>query len=670
MGLKYLELSMSSSSARRAAICFCWGLFLMLPAALFAQTNYYGANGTEYAVAGALPGDQVWPDVALGSQGGFIVWQDNATDGNGLGISAQRVDTTLAGTLSTFRVNASASNNQQNARVALLKNGGAVFAWQGGKDGFQHIYARFLNTNNTFLMATDVLVSLPATATNSQLNPAVTVLNNSNVVVVWSSLNQVRSNSMQDVYGQIFTPAGKKVGTNFLVNQFTAYSQRTPTVAALKNGGFAVAWVSDQQRVLAPIVSGNSDLPSSVAGAITTPSVDVYARLFNSNGVATTTEFLVNSNLFPCANPAMAAGDDGGFLLAWTAHNTIVTSNSLDIYARSYSGAGVGGSIVTVNANLYGDQYAPRVSAIGTDFMVVWMSAGQDGSREGVFGRFMHAGGMFTSDEFRVNTATLGGQLQPTVASDGASQFVAVWSSFSGYIGGSSGMDLYAQRYINVASLLAPMAAPYVSAPFTLVNGTYQPQLQVAWPRVLGISVANYEVYVDGNASPAGVTASNVWTMTAANGLTAGSTHTFAVDYVTSGGARSPLSPLASGTTWSGCDWGGIPCEWMTNYFGSNRANWPSASVDSDGDGAGNLQEFRAGTAPNNAGSVLHQQLVQTQQGLYLTWNTQPGLIYQVQVTTNLTTWSNFGSPRFASGTTDSIFVGGSPGYYRIELQR
>ncbi len=143
---------MSLSFARKAAICFCWGLFLAVPAAVFAQTNYYTTNGTEYAVVGQLPGDQVWPDVAVNTNGGFVVWQDNATDGSGWGVSAQRLDGTLSGTLSTFRVNVTGTNDQENARVALLKNGGAVFVWQGGVEGLnQHIYARFLNSSNIFI---------------------------------------------------------------------------------------------------------------------------------------------------------------------------------------------------------------------------------------------------------------------------------------------------------------------------------------------------------------------------------------------------------------------------------------------------------------------------------------------------------------------------------------
>jgi hypothetical protein len=667
--------------ARRAAICFCWGLFLGIPAAVFGQTNYYRTNGTEYAIIGSLPGDQVFPDAALNSSGGFVVWQDNITDGNGWGVSAARLDPTLSLTTWKQRVNVQGTNDQENPRVALFKNGGAAFVWQGGKPSRQHIYARFLTPANTFLTTTDLVVN---TFTNHfQINPAVTVLNNSNVVVVWASFDQASSNSLLDVYGQVFLPAGQKVGGEFLINQFISYNQRSPAVAALKNGGFVVAWVSEQERT-AFNLAGIDNTNGSPPAVIGSPSVDVYARFYNGNGVAQGNEFLVNTDNNPCSNPGVAVASDGNFMVTWAARDTSNLANDWDIYARTFSSAGAGGTAVRVNSFLYGDQYAPRISAIGGDYLIVWTSLGQDGSREGVFGQFVHEDGSPVGGEFRVNTTTAGQQMQPAVASDGAGQFLVVWTGFTFSL---ASMDFFAQRYINVSAILEAMNAPFVYAPFVVSNGVYQPQLQVSWPALLGISVSNYEVYVDGAGTPMALTTNTTWTMTAANGLAGGSTHSFQLDYTTTDGRRSPISPSASGTTWSGAYWGppsmAIPFEWMQQYYGNNISAWPAVTADTDGDGMNTWQEFLAGTNPTNAASVLRMQISKTtqmpqgqqfnqmQQGMYLSWNTQPGLTYQVQVTTNFTSWSNLNTPRFAAGTNDSIYVGGgTAGYYRVLLLR
>ena len=523
--------------SRRIVICLCWGLCWGIPAAVFGQTNYYAPNGTEYAVVGSLPGDQVFSDVALNSSGGFVVWQDNITDGSGWGVRAARLDSTLSLTTWQQRVNVQGTNDQQNPRVVLLKNGGAAFVWQGGKPSCQHIYARFLTPTNTWLMTNDVMVNSgsftnvsyitnivitittngshhhPTYTTNTtttvttntvvspshfQVNPAVAVLNNSNVVVVWASFDQAFSDGMQDVYGQILSPTGQKIGGEFLINQFIPWNQRTPTVAALADGGFVVGWISEQERTAfnLSVLDNTNGTPPTVIG---TSSIDVYARLYNSNGVAQTSEFLVNTDPNPAADPAVAAARDGGFMVTWCARDLADSTNDWDIYARSFTNA-VGGAVLCVNARLYGDQYAPRISAIGGDFLIVWTSLGQDGSREGVFGRFVHEGGSLVNGEFQVNTSWQGQQMQPTVASDGDSQFLAVWTGFTFTAAG--GMDLFAQRYINVGTILQPINSVYVHAPFTLSNDVYQPQLQVSWPELQGISVSNYRVYVDGASSP------------------------------------------------------------------------------------------------------------------------------------------------------------------------
>ena len=668
----YSAKSFMLFSARTIAVCFCWSLFLSMPAVVFGQTNYYAANGTEYAIIGALPGDQVYPDAAVNASGGFVVWQDNITDGSGTGLSARRLDGTLSGTAGTFRVNAQGTNDQQNPRVALLKNGGAVFVWQGGVSGFQHIYARFLNSDGTFLTATDMVVSVPTN--NFQINPAVAVLNNGNVIVVWSSFDEQSSSSLQDVYGQLFSQTGQKIGGEFLINnQFTSYNQRTPAVAALANGGFVVAWVSEQERAVAPIYGSPSG--NVTATSISLPSVDIYAQLYDGNGVAQANEFLVNTSFSPCANPRVAAASDGGFMIVWDGRDLTNFTNGLDIFARPFSSLGAGGLVVRVNSHLFGDQYAPQISSIGLDCLIVWTSLAQDGSREGVYGQLVHNDGSLVGEEFRVNTTTASEQIQPVVTSDGANQILVIWSS---YTGGPYNFDLFAQRYMNVSVLLQPMAAPFVSAPFVVdTNDEYQPQLQVSWPPLLGISVSNYEVYVNGSATPMALVTSNQWIMTAANDLAAGSTNTFQVDYVTTDGRRSPLSPSASGATWSGLSWNGIPDEWMAEFFGGyfngtyHTNFWPAANAPVASGTPTLYQIFLSGGNPLDSSTWLVTQLSNTPQGLFLIWNTQAGQTYQVQATTNFSTWTNWGEPRFAAGTSDSVFVGGSSaGYYRVVLLR
>jgi hypothetical protein len=241
-----------------------------------------------------------------------------------------------------------------------------------------------------------------------------------------------------------------------------------------------------------------------------------------------------------------------------------------------------------------------------------------------VFGRFLRSDLTPEGNEFLVNTTTIGPQIHPAIAADGVGRFLVAWSSFAGL---APGFDLFAQRY---ASTLQPLTAP--NPPFVTVLSSSA--LTVSWPPVAGLNVADYEVYADGAATPTAVVVTNTWW-----------TMTYGVNYY----------------------YYVIPSEWMAYYFGPYYWTWPSPYADSDGSGASNLYDFLAGTCPTNAASVLRMQLQSTVQGLFLNWNTQPGLIYQVQVSTNLNGWTNLGGMRFAPGTVDSMYVGGSPSsYYRV----
>src|SRR5207244_1183296 len=86
---------------RRLVLAGCLAAFPWLARA---QTAF-APEGAEYPIAGSLPGDQTYPSLSLNASGGYLVWQDNATDESGLGISARRLNANLSGSFASFRVN-------------------------------------------------------------------------------------------------------------------------------------------------------------------------------------------------------------------------------------------------------------------------------------------------------------------------------------------------------------------------------------------------------------------------------------------------------------------------------------------------------------------------------------------------------------------------------------
>ncbi len=429
-------MSPSSLIHRNAALALA--LAVSLPAVSWGQSWLPGSGG-EYAIAGSLPGDQVRPALSINGSGGYLVWEDNGMDANGSSIGAVGLDSSLREFQTPFRVNQNNMGNQERPQVALLNTGGAVFVWQGGRPGFQHIYAHFVSVSNTWIGG-DIRASTPTS--NFQVNPSVAVLTNGNVIVVWGSYNQFSASSMQDVYGQLFAPNGQKIGSEFLINQFTSYNQRNPSVAALAGGGFVVVWVSEQQTAQFVLPTA-ANLVTNMSHA----SVDIYGRLYGGDGSAASDEFQVNTGTDICADPRAASGNDGSFMVVWGQRSAGLSPNSWDVFARGFSSSSptAGGAVRVVNTTVYGDQYLPQVAGFGTNYLVVWTTLGQDGDREGVYGQFLAGDTTSLGGEFLVNTTTISRQMQPNVAGDGLGRFLAMWT---GYVGRhNNGFDLFGQAY-------------------------------------------------------------------------------------------------------------------------------------------------------------------------------------------------------------------------------
>ena len=430
---------------------FAWGGCLFALPILAVGQNAFSPGGNDYLPVGALAGDQTFPHAAINSAGGFLVWQDNAPSTNGLRIMAAQLSSSLttSGTPFLVSTNKQRAGDREKPQVSLLAGGGAVFVWQDGKFGFQKIYARFCAANGSFLTG-EILVN---TYTNNyQINPAVATLADGSVVVVWASSGE--DGSMQGVFAQRFSATGTKLGGEFQVNTFAQNNQRTPAVGGLANGNFVVTWISELQR--------------------SSGSVDVYARIFNATGTAVSGEFPVNpgaTNI--CANPVVAGSPQGGFAVAWSQNaNATLTAGSVagvqvsggqtarspngwDVFGRLYDSNGTALTApVRLNTYTYGDQYAPQISAFGANYLTVWVSLGQDGSQEGIFGQFLTAGGGLQGVEFGVNTTTISRQIQPVVATDGINRFLVVWTSFQA----GTSFDLFARAYDLIRLNTVPIA--------------------------------------------------------------------------------------------------------------------------------------------------------------------------------------------------------------------
>ena len=573
----------------------------------------YEAKGTEYDLTGKLVGDQVAARLAMGSKGGYLVWQDNATDEFGLGISALRIDVAGNSVGAPVRINSLLKGNQEQPRVGVLANGGTIFAWEGGASGFHRVNYRVANAEGLFL-GEDRFVTGPESG--EQVEPAIAALKNGGSVLAWT--DYLEDGSVKGVSARIIGANGQAQTDAFRLNKFTLGNQHKAQVVAMPGSRFAAVWVSDQQQ--------------------DAKSIDVVLRVFSATGQALTEEVIV-SPLGISANPTLNISGES-LVVAWEQLDLEQKINRWDIGARSFD-FNLKPLSEPVLANLHrkGDQFAPQLQGGPQGAMLVWTSLGQDKSREAVMGRFINSSGRLVEGEVSVNTTQALAQMQPTLTLSTNGEFLVAWSTPNL---GDTGFDVVGQRY---ASKEAIDLLPAISEVF--VNPISETELLVSWPAVKGLDVKHYEVYFDGLTTPK-LFADNhvVWP-----GLRPGSEYSFRVAYQLSDGRHSELSALAFSKTW-GRDYNadGLPDDWQREYFGKTVTTWPEASADSDADGATNGEEFAAGTDPSDRSDSLTVSLAKLERGQRLEWNARPGALYQLQHTAALGSgsWANVGEPVLA----------------------
>jgi len=169
-------------------------------------------------------------------------------------------------------------------------------------------------------------------------------------------------------------------------------------------------------------------------------------RALAAPGDARGGEFQVNTFVTESqSRPAVAMDADGDFVVAWESYG----QDGFDrgIIAQRFDAAGTAqGPEFQVNTFTTGNQWfaAVAMDADG-DFVVAWMSFGQDGSGTGIFARRFDATGAAQGGEFQVNSFTTSDQSGPAVAMDAEGDFVVAWTDYYGQDGSSWGV--FARRY-------------------------------------------------------------------------------------------------------------------------------------------------------------------------------------------------------------------------------
>ncbi len=326
-----------------------------------------------------------------------------------------------------FRVNTYTTYYQWLPSIAMDNTGNFIVTWQNttfdtyGSD----IYAQRYNSSG---VAQGSELRVNTYTTGEQRYPSISMDNTGNFIVTWQSGLGGTSQDGSDygIYAQRYNSSGVAQGSEFKVNSYTTNSQSKPSVAMDNNGNFIVTWNG----------TGTGDT-----------NYGVFAKRYNSSGVAQGSEFRVNTYTTDHQKyQSIAMDNSGNFVITWTSRDQENPSNDYGIYAQRYNSSGVAqGSEFRVNTYTIGFQSGALVAMDSTgNFTVTWQSGYQDGSSNGVYAQRYNSSGVAQGSEFRVNTYTIGFQSGALVAMDSTGNFTVTWQS--GYQDGSSN-GVYAQRY-------------------------------------------------------------------------------------------------------------------------------------------------------------------------------------------------------------------------------
>ncbi len=290
------------------------------------------------------------------------------------------------------------------------------------------------------------------TTTGKNSEPSLTALKDGGYIVAWSD----QGTSFTDyIYTQRYNASGVKVGEPALVNKVTNSEQEDPSITALANGGYVVAWKSDTFDDMA----------------------DIAAQVYNANGVKVGSEFIVNTTRMGEQDSTQITSlKDGGFVVSWASFGQ--DGSGWGSYLQRYDASGAKVGVETrVATTTLSDQDDPTITGLADGgIMVVWEGNGKDDAY-GIFGQRFKADGSKSGAEVRISTRVADDQTDPVVKVLSNGNYVVTWQSAPDDGDGNEETDAPADIYSQLFNALGVKVGAETRVNTTIAGNQEEPNV-------------------------------------------------------------------------------------------------------------------------------------------------------------------------------------------------
>jgi len=363
------------------------------------------------------------PASDMDSTGNFIIaWNDNHI-GNDQ-IYAKKFDKQGNRIDSTFQVNTDeGSGDQINPAICATESGNSAIVWQDFRNGNDDIYVQSIKPDGILLEENH---KVNETNDNSyQGYPQIGIDSTGSYFIVWED----RSNNVFNIYGQRYSADGLPLGSNFIINNgdTTNLKKRFPKLATNQCGNSIVAWIT-----------------SNIFG-----DFQIYARLYDSNGLALGNSFKVNdddgflgiSDYLYENEFAVGIDNSNNYIISWIEYQNHKDGISYKVY-NSDGTLKKNTNQVNFDADVLVFDYSMCMGPNGF-FVISWVNWNND-SGDNIYAQLFNSIGNPIGNNLLINDVpgSIYRFLPPTLSMDKNGNFCIAWQDNR-----NGNFDIYGQMY-------------------------------------------------------------------------------------------------------------------------------------------------------------------------------------------------------------------------------